>query len=153
MSANAGPTSQGNPGLLQLNPVPWIANTNTSISDYALKFELYVKTTWSAGQIWIAVGGWYGWNSYTARFAPWEKTDDGKYKPAGWVTVTIPLPQFIKGNEFWQTSWNSSGAPASKFSDYPATDLAFMIANDQPAAVPAKSINLAIDNIRIVKIK
>ena len=153
MSANAGPTSQGNPGLLQLNPVPWVANTNTSINNYALKFELYVKTTWSAGQIWIAIGGWYGWSSYTARYAPWETTDDGKYKPAGWVTVTIPLTQFIKGNEFWQTAWNSTGAAASKFSDYPATDLAFMIANDQPAAVPANSINLAIDNVRIVKIK
>jgi hypothetical protein len=153
MSANAGPTSQGNPGLLQLNPVPWIANTNTSINEYALKFELYVKTTWSAGQIWIAIGGWYGWSSYTARYAPWETTGDGKYKPAGWVTVTIPLTQFIKGNEFWQTTWNSTGAAASKFSDYPATDLAFMIANDKPAAVPANSINLAIDNVRIVKIK
>jgi hypothetical protein len=153
MSANAGPTSQGNPGLLQLNPVPWVANTNTPINNYALKFELYVKTTWSAGQIWIAIGGWYGWSSYTARYAPWETTDDGKYKPAGWVTVTIPLTQFIKGNEFWQTAWNSTGAAAAKFSDYPATDLAFMIANDQPAAVPANSINLAIDNVRIVKIK
>ncbi len=151
MSANAGPTSQGNPGLLQLNPVPWVANTGLSINNYSLKFEVYVKTTWSTGEIWIAVGGWYGWSSYTARYAPWETAAGGKYKPSGWVTVTIPLSQFISGNQFWQTAWSTAGSPASKFSDYPATDLCFMIANDQASAVPANSINLAIDNVRIVK--
>jgi hypothetical protein len=151
MSANAGPTSQGNPGLLQLNKVPWVANTNLSISDYALKFEFFVKTTWSAGEIWIAVGGWYGWSSYTARFAPWETAPGGKYQPSGWVTATIPLTQFHKGNEFWQTSYKTSGATASKFSDFPTTEIAFLIANDLPAAVPANSVNIAIDNVRIVK--
>ena len=54
MSANAGPTSQGNPGLLQLNAVPWVANTSLSISNYSLKFEVYVKTPWTKGEIWIA---------------------------------------------------------------------------------------------------
>jgi hypothetical protein len=151
MSANAGPTSQGNPGLLQLSPFPWVANTSLAINNYSLKFEVYVKTTWTKGEIWIAVGGWYGWSSYTARYAPWETATGGKFQPAGWVTVTIPLTQFIKGNEFWQTAWNPAGAPATKFSDYPATDLAFMIANDQASAVPVSSINIAIDNVRIVK--
>ncbi len=151
MSANAGPTSQGNPGLLQLNPVPWVSNTSLSISTYSLKFELYTKTAWTKGEIWIAVGGWYGWSSYTARYAPWETATAGKYQPDGWVTVTIPLTQFIAGNQFWQTAWNTAGSPASKFSDYPVTDLGFMIANDQASAVPANSINLAIDNVRIVK--
>lgn len=151
MSANAGPTSQGNPGLLQLNPVPWVADKSASVNDYSMKFEVYVATPWTAGEIWIALGGWYGWNSYTARFAPWETAPNNKYQPAGWVTITIPLNNFIKGNEFYQTAWNPAGAPAAKFSDYPATDIAFMIANDQAAAVPAKTINIAIDNVRIVK--
>jgi hypothetical protein len=151
MSANAGPTSQGNPGLLQLNDVPWVSNSSLSISNYSLKFELYVKTTWSAGSLWISVGDWYGWSSFTARFAPWETAPGNKYKPSGWVTVTIPLTQFISGNQFWQTSWNSSGLPVSKFSDYPSSAIAFMIANDKASAVPANSINLAIDNVRIVK--
>lgn len=151
MSANAGPTSQGNPGLLQLNDVPWVANTGSSISGYSLKFEVYVKTVWSAGSIWIAVGDWYGWSSYTARYAPWETATGGKYQPSGWVTVTIPLSQFISGNEFWQTSWNTTGSPASHFSDYPTTGVAFCIANDQANGVPANSINIAIDNVRIVK--
>ncbi|HET7118885.1 MAG TPA: glycan-binding surface protein [Hanamia sp.] len=151
MSANAGPTSQGNPGLLQLSPFPWVSNTSLSINNYSLKFEIFVKTAWSKGEIWIAVGGWYGWSSYTARYAPWETATGGKYEPAGWVTVTIPLSQFITGNQFWQTAWSTAGSPATKFSDFPATDLCFMIANDQPSAVPANSINLAIDNVRIVK--
>lgn len=151
MAANAGPTSQGNPGLLQLNEEPWVANTNQSINGYALKFEVFVASPWTAGELWIAVGGWYGWSSYTARFAPWETAPGNKYQPNGWETVTIPLTQFIKGNEFWKTSWSTSGAPASKFSDYPSTALGFLIANDQAKAVPANSINIAIDNVRIVK--
>lgn len=153
MAANAGPTSQGNPGLLQLNDVPWISSTSTSIADYAMKFEIYVASPWSAGQIWIAVGDWYGWSSYTARYAPWEDDPNKVFQPSGWVTVTIPLTEFISGNQFWQTSWSTAGSPASKFSDYPSTAVVFMIANDLNAAVPAKSINVAIDNVRIVKVK
>jgi hypothetical protein len=151
MSANAGPTSQGNPGLLQLNPSPWVSNTSLSINNYALKFEYFVKSTWSAGEIWIAVGGWYGWSSYTARFAPWESAPGGKLQPSGWVTATIPLTDFHKGNEFWKTSYTTTGAIASKFSDFPTTEVGFLIANDQPTAVPANSVNIAIDNVRIVK--
>ena len=151
MSANAGPTSQGNPGLLQLNDVPWVSNTSASIADYSLKFELYVVSPWTKGELWISLGDWYGWSSYTARYAPWETADGNTFQPSGWVTVTIPLTQFIKGNEFWQTAWNPAGSPASKFSDFPSTALVFMIANDKAESVPANSINLAIDNVRIVK--
>ena len=151
MSANAGPTSQGNAGLLQLSDFPWVANTGQSIKNYSLKFEIFVKTTWSTGEIWIAVGDWYGWSSYTARYAPWETATGGKYQPTGWVTVTIPLSQFITGNQFYQTAWSTAGSPANLFSDYPTTGIAFMIANDQASAVPANSINLAIDNVRIVQ--
>ncbi|MEO7119784.1 MAG: glycan-binding surface protein [Ginsengibacter sp.] len=150
MSANAGPTSQGNPGLLELNDLPWVANTSQSINNYSLKFELYVKTAWTAGELWIAVGDWYNWNSYTARFAPWETAPGNKYQPAGWVTITIPLNHFITGNESYRSAWNPAGSPAAKFSDYPFTSLAFMIANDQPTVVPKGSINVAIDNVRIV---
>ena len=150
MSANAGSTSQGNPGLLELNDLPWVSNTNQSINGYSLKFELYVKTPWTTGSIWISVGDWYKWSSYAARFAPWETAPGNKYQPAGWVTITIPLTQFITGNG-GQSSWNPSGAPASKFSDYPYTSIVFMAANDLPVVVPKNSINVAIDNVRIVK--
>jgi hypothetical protein len=151
MGANTAPGSQGNAGLLQLNDVPWVTDKTQSVSNYSMKFELYVKTPWTGGAIWIAVGDWYGWTSYTARLAPWETATGGKYQPTGWVTITIPLTQFIMGNQYWQSSWNSAGAPASHFSDYPTTGVGFLIANDQAKAVPANTINLAIDNVRIVK--
>jgi hypothetical protein len=150
MGANSAAGSQGNGGFLQLNDVPWVADKANSVTAYSLKFEVYVKTTWSAGEVWIAVGDWYGWSSYTARFAPWETAPNGKYKPDGWVTVTIPLSQMIAGNQFYQTAWNPNGSPARSFNDYPSTAIAFMVMNDQASAVPANSINIAVDNVRIV---
>jgi len=152
LAKNAGPTSQANPGNLQLNDVPWTANTSDDPSTYSLKFEIYVANNWKAGEIWIAVGDWYVWSSYTARYAPWETASGGVFHPSGWTTVTIPLNQFIQGNQFWQTSWTTGGAPASKFSDYPFTSVCFMVTNDQPTAVSVTDgINVAIDNVRIVK--
>lgn len=151
MPANAGPTTQGNSGILQLSPFPWVANTATSINNYSLKFELYVASPWSKGSIWIAVGDWYTWTSYTARFAPWATAPGGVYNVAGWHTITIPLTQFLSGNQFYQTTYNAAGAKANTFADYPTTGMAFMIANDQAIAVPANSVNIAVDNVRIVR--
>jgi hypothetical protein len=151
MGNNAGATSQGNPGLLQLNDVPWVSNTNAEVANYSLKFEIYVASPWKAGEIWIAVGDWYTWSSYTARYAPWDTTASGIYQPSGWVTVTIPLTQFITGNQFYQTTWSTSGSPASTFTSYPTTGVGFLIANDQAVTVPVNSINVAIDNVRIVQ--
>lgn len=154
MGANSSAGSQGNGGLLQLNDVPWVADKSKSVSNYSLKFEVYVATTWSAGAIWISVGDWYGWSSYSARFAPWSDptlAPNGKYKPSGWVTVTIPLTQMIQGNQFWQTAWNPNGSAARTFNDYPTTGVGFLVMNDQATAVPANSINIAIDNVRIVQ--
>jgi Surface glycan-binding protein B xyloglucan binding domain len=151
MSPNIGPTSLANPGDLNLNDEPWVSNTADSIAGYSLKFEIYVASPWKAGEIWIAVGDWYDWTSYTARYAPWDTAAGGTYQPTGWTTVTIPLTQFITGNQFYQTTWSTSGSPAVHFSDYPYTSLCFMITNDQAATVPVNSINVAIDNVRIVK--
>ncbi|HEV3411209.1 MAG TPA: glycan-binding surface protein [Puia sp.] len=151
MGNNAGATSQGNPGLLQLNDGPWVSNTSASITGYSLKFEVFVASPWSKGELWISVGDWYTWTSYTARYAPWQGTQTGTYNPTGWQTVTIPLTGFHSGNQFWQTSYNASGTGPNVFTDFPATSLVFMIANDQATAVPAGSINVAVDNVRIVK--
>lgn len=151
MGAHSAAGSQGNAGLLQLNKVPWVSNTATSINNYSMKFEVYVASAWTGGEIWVSIGGWYGWSSYTARYAPWTAQTTGKYQPAGWYTATIPLNQFITKNEFWQSSYNTAGTPASTFADYPTTEVGFLIVNDLGTAVPANSMNLAIDNVRIVK--
>ena len=153
MGANSAAGSQGNGGLLQLNDVPWIGDKTKSVSGYSLKFEVYVASAWSAGEIWIAVGDWYGWSSYTARFAPWSDASlatNGVFKPTGWVTMTIPLSNFIAGNQYWQSSWNANGSAAKTFNDYPTTGVGFLVVNDQATAVAANSINIAIDNVRIV---
>ncbi|MEO7768875.1 MAG: glycan-binding surface protein, partial [Ferruginibacter sp.] len=152
MGGNSSPTNQGNPGILQLNAVPWVANTSVPTSNYSMKFEIFVAKPWSAGEIWISLGGWYGWNRYTARYAPWTTANGGIFNPSGWVTVTIPLSEFITKNEFWQTAWNPAGTPASMIKDFGATDVAFMMANDQASpSLPAGTLSLAVDNIRIVK--
>jgi hypothetical protein len=154
MGANSNAGSQGNAGLLQLNDVPWVTDNSQSINNYSLKFEVYVATPWSAGEVWISVGDFYKWTSYSARYAPWSDPSlapNGKYQPSGWQTVTIPLSQFITMNDFSKKVWNPNGSPAKVFSDYPYTSLGFLVMNDQAADVPANSINIAVDNVRIVK--
>ena len=153
MSANSNAGSQGNAGLLQLNDVPWVADKSQPVSNYSLKFEVYVATPWSAGEVWVSVGDWYGWNPFSARYAPWSDPSiapGGIYHPTGWVTVTIPLSQFISGDDFSKKVWNPAGTPAKTFADYPTTGIGFLIMNDQATAVPANSINIAVDNVRIV---
>ena len=154
MKANSDPTNQGVTGMLQLNPIPWVADNNMPIDNYAMKFEIYVAKPWSAGEIWISVGGWYGWRKYAARYAPWETAPGGIFKPTGWVTATIPLKQFLTGNPFYNTTFNSGGTAANIFSDFPSTAVAFMLANDQEKPdIKAKEVNLAIDNVRVVKVQ
>ena len=151
MAANSSAGSQGNAGLLQLSDFPWVSDPGASVKDYSMKFEVYVASAWTGGEIWISVGDWYTWTTYTARYAPWTTAQGGRYQPPGWVTVTIPLTQFITGNEFYKSSWTPTGSPANKFTDYPTTGVGFLIVNDQPVDVPANTVNLAIDNVRIVK--
>jgi hypothetical protein len=151
---NTKPGSQGNAGFIQLNPFPWISNTNTPIANYSLKFEVYVAKPWSAGAIWVLMGDWYGWHNYMARYAPWAGTESGTFQPSGWVTATIPLTQFtsFSGNGWDFTSFPTGGSPASRFSDFPSTSLCFAITNDQSSPdIPANTLKIAIDNIRIVK--
>lgn len=154
MGGNSAANNQGNTGLLQLNASPWVTDNTQAIDNYAMKFEIYVAKPWSAGEIWISVGGWYQWKNYTARYAPWETASGGIFAPGGWVTATIPLKQFITLNEFYQTKWNPAGVPANTFNDFPYTAVAFLMTNDQAKPdIKANAISLAIDNVRIVKVQ
>jgi len=153
MPPNTNPGSQGNPGFVQLNEVPWVSNTATPVSGYSLKFEVYTANPWAAGEIWVMMGGWYGWHNYLARYAPWSTDPSGKFQPGGWVTATIPLNQFvsISGNA-WDLKSFPSGSHPNLFSDFSSTALCFTIVNDQASpSIPANTLNIAIDNIRIVK--
>ena len=154
MPGNAGAGSQGNGGFIQLNDVKWVSNTSASISGYSLKFEVYTVTPWKSGEIWVFMGDWYGWSHYMARYAPWTTAPGGVFQPSGWVTATIPLTQFLSvtDNEWNYTTFPTSGSPASKFSDYASTALCFAVVNGAASpTIPANTLNIAIDNVRIVK--
>jgi hypothetical protein len=166
MAGYTGPGSQGNPGFVQLNDVPWVASTSTAIAGYSLKFEVYTTMPWTAGEIWIMMGDWYAWHNYMARYAPWTTAAKGVFQPSEWTTVTIPLSQMltvtgtgvtVKGsansdnNEWDYGAFPQGGVPAVHFSDYEATSLCFTIVNDQASpSVSANGMNVAIDNVRIV---
>ena len=162
----------GNPGFVQLNAVPWVSNTGASAANYSLKFEIFVASPWTAGELWVMSGGWYGWTQFVARYAPWTSAPGGSFQPTGWTTVTIPLSQFINAtsggtsvlisgkvqspitdaNVWDYGSWPVGGAAPNLISDFSSTALCFTLVNDQASpSVPKNGLNLAIDNVRIVQ--
>jgi len=156
MKGNTSPGSQGNAGFSQLYDVPWVANTATPVAGYSLKFEVYVAQPWTAGELWVMMGDWYGWHNYLARYAPWTTAQAGTFQPSGWVTVTIPLSQLILSTNSDTNEWDygsfPTGSPATLFSNYTSTALCFTIVNDQASpTVPVNGLNIGIDNVRIVQ--
>jgi hypothetical protein len=117
-------------------------------SDYALKFEMNVKAPWTVGSLQIAINGNF---NYLARYAPWEKTSNGQFKTDGWITVSIPLSDFLSGNG----SYNSSGTPASNVSELTGGNdgatIQIMLYNDGETSMA--SFDAAFDNVRVVKVK
>lgn len=175
MPGNTPAGSQGNSGFIQLDTVAFVSNPGDNPSNYSLKFEVYVAKPWKAGAIYVFLGGWYGWHGYMARYAPWTTDPSGNFQPTGWVTATIPLSQFVSttgagtsvmqggkvnspnndANEWDYQTFPTGGMAAQHFTDYnnyPNTTLCFAIVNDQASpAIPANTLNIAIDNVRIVK--
>jgi hypothetical protein len=163
--------NQGNPGFLQLNDVPWVSNTSDPAANYSIKFEIYVAAPWSAGAIWVMTGDWYGWQHCVARLAPWTTAPGGIYQPSGWTTITIPLNQFINpvggtsvlangstqapitdANVWDYGSWPVGGTAPATIAAFGSTAVCFAMVNDEASpSVPVKGLNVAIDNVRIVK--
>jgi len=129
-----------------LNSAQWIpANkVEDTLSNYALKFEIFVKKPWVNGSIQIVKD--YSW-TYTALYRPW-KNSDGSSSPfttKGWQTVTIPLSDFVTDNGVPVSSMKDLVGPTGAGS----TTIAFI--NDGSTVVA--DFEAAIDNIRVVKIK
>lgn len=63
----------------------------TDVSDYVLKFDIYIVEPITAGEIKhrLTVGGTDFWYNYK----PWEG-EEGGYHTDGWITVTVPLTDF-----------------------------------------------------------
>lgn len=133
--------------------VQWVdaANISNGISNYSLKFEIYIKEPWTAGSIIVAKD--YNW-TYTARYAPWNGGDNSSSTTiytitTGWHTVTIPLTDFktTKDNVY------ASGDPATSLAQLLGASgsgsLSFFFVNDGTAT--STKFSAAVDNIRIVK--
>jgi hypothetical protein len=128
-------------------------NLGDLFSEYALKFEMYVKEIWNTGNITIVTKeDWI----YRYIFAPWLINDvRTDLITDGWITVIIPLTEF-RNNE-------GTGDPASSFKDIfwpPGTGeigLAYMNTTPDPDnaeadAILLENLSIGIDNIRVVNI-
>ena len=143
----AGDGSWWNGGRsINTNAAQWVpqANLQDMVSNYALKFDISVTTPWSSGSIQIVKD--YSW-TYSAFYRPW-KNSNGSTTPfttKGWQTVTIPLSNFI----------DSKGFPVASLTDLLGSSGAGAInvtfVNDGSSTINAYEI--AVDNIRVVKIK
>lgn len=144
-------------GINTQDDVVWIPAKDTAaarLEDYAVKFEINVPKEWKGSSFFIARG--YDFK-YIARFEPW-KLAGNKTTPVStkgkWVTVTVPFTQFrTKANDK-----DGTGVPPSNIRElfqgnFKNNNKAFNMwpMNDTPDEVPA--IDVAVDNIRIVKIK
>ena len=153
-NVGAGDNSWWNGGRgINLNAVQWVPTTamNDTVSHYALKFEINVPEAWSAGTLFVAVN--YGW-TYIARYSPWLNADGSTtaYTSGGWHTATIPFSEF---REKSSTDVNGKGTSLTAFSDLLGSTgnngMNIWLINDGTTAIA--SYNMAIDNIRVVKIK
>ncbi len=136
--------------MLQMVPPE---NLGDVFSEYALKFEMYVKEIWNTGQITVVTEDNWTWRYI---YAPWlvdeARTD---FITNGWLTVVIPLSEFRNSQ--------GTGKQASSFSDIFSSDgtghlgLAFMNTtpdpdNEEADEILLENLSIGIDNIRVVNI-
>jgi hypothetical protein len=123
----------------------WVAQANMSdpIGNYALKFEMNAKKTSGNGSFMIVPAGNF---NLMARYVPAVTN--------GWVTVVIPLTSFLKNSS---GSYDPKGTAPTGFADFTkdanknSASLQLMLYND--SADPLTAFDVAVDNVRIVKIK
>jgi hypothetical protein len=135
---------------VNMNAAQWVPATdiNAGLDSYAVKFEISVpKTTpWVNGSIFVAVN--YSFN-YIATYAPWKNANGSStpFVTDGWQTVTIPLSNFRTNN--------GTGTQVASITDLigasGSNGMNVWYINDGASTV--KSFKMAIDNIRVVKIK
>lgn len=128
----------------------WLPTTSLTdtLDKYALKFNMYVKNSWSTGTLLIRnEGSW----KYTYRYEPWSSTTAG-FKTAGWVTVVVPFNQFKTKPAGGK---DGNGAPPTSITDLLGNngqrEVGIMLINDGTA--PITSYDAAFDNVRVVRIR
>jgi hypothetical protein len=142
----------GSRSLNTFNTVHWVpaANVNDPLDSYALKFEISVKQPWSAGRLYIVRN--YDW-TYLANYQPWKKSDGttATFAPDGWQTAVIPLTQFrTKANGLDGTGDSAPNLKTLVGNDGTGS-IHFLLVNPDTDAI--SEFDVAIDNVRIVKIK
>jgi hypothetical protein len=124
-----------------------IADIDSSLSSYAVKFEISIpkSTPWSGGSIYVAANGSF---TYIARYRPWINAAGTitPFSTTGWITVTVPLSSFLTNN--------GTGTPVGSITDLVGasgnTGMNVWYINDGLTSIAA--FTMAIDNIRVVKI-
>jgi hypothetical protein len=121
-----------------------------SIDDYAVKFEIFIKTPWKYGTL-LAMRS-YGFQ-YIARVAPWRGSPDKTAKTDQWVTVTLPLSMFkTKANDI-----DGTGEPAPSLAallgDGTGNFNLFYVNDKAYSTGTQDGFSTGIDNIRLVKIQ
>ncbi|HEY4062218.1 MAG TPA: glycan-binding surface protein [Puia sp.] len=140
---------------INLNPVQWIpaANINDPIANYVIKFEMYTKTPWSNGTIYLAQNFDF---TYIARYEPWLNADGSStpFMTKGWQTITIPASAF-KTKPSTSGAFDGTGVSITTFKDLLGAGgnqpFSLWIINNSSTPIPA--FDAAFDNLRIEKIK
>lgn len=138
---------------INTNEVQWVPqeNLNVPISDYAFKFEINVPGQWNGTSLFILKD--FNWG-YLARYEPWNLGNDrtAPFTTKGnWITVTIPFSEFRnKPSEGKDGTGMSVDSLKDLLGDSGSGGINIFTVND--SSEPAAPMNIAIDNIRIVKI-
>ena len=156
ISIKDGPLAAGTSNsLIPIGDALWMpaANSNDTVGNWALKFEMNIPNSWNGGSLRIQTGFT---DSYIALYEPWKtsSTATSAYTTKGWITVTIPLSRFLKAD---LTLGEGRGAPVTSLSNLLGptpgkTGLNVRIKN-YAASATATGFYGGFDNFRVVKIK
>ena len=134
---------------INMNDGEWVpaANISDPTSDWALKFDIYVKEAWKTGALLVRTDSY----TYMARYEPWKTAPGGSFTTTGWTTVTLPLSSFKKEAAGFQGTGEAIPNLSTLLGNNGTKAMSFMFYND--SSTPIAQFDAAIDNIRVVKIK
>jgi hypothetical protein len=138
---------------INTNGVQWVPvdSLDLPVDSYAVKFEINVPQKWNGTSLFVVKD--YNW-TYLARFEPWD-LGNGKTSAVStngyWLTITIPLSEFRTKAD----GKDGTGVPASSLKTLlgDSGNGSFNIFTVNAGEEAAPALNMAVDNIRVVKIK
>ena len=138
---------------MNMNGTQWVpvANLGDPVDSWALKVEIYLRTPWSGGTIYMAKD--YSF-TYIARIEPWRNADGSvtTLPASGWETLTVPLSVFRTNTS---TGGDGTGTSAATLSDLLGSggSGALNIWLINPYSTTVAAFDASFDNMRVVKIK